>query len=183
VHIEWMRCAPVHALRCGAPPLSAQSWPLTAGTRRAGSAERGWAQRPGARSSNQTPVQHDATARGRAGPRPERQGGADGGRAGRPSRQATSAARHDVDRRGMAWGVTSSPVALMSTMTSRRWAARSRPITSHRESSPHVVDDVLRYCPVARRLRATSPDGRRIGYRRVKVRWVTPLGDETASMS
>ena len=24
---------------------------------------------------------------------------------------------------------------------------------------------------------------RRIGYRRVKVRWVTPLGDETASMS
>lgn len=26
--------------------------------------------------------------------------------------------------------------------------------------------------------------GRRgIGYRRVKVRWVTPLGDETASMS
>jgi hypothetical protein len=30
---------------------------------------------------------------------------------------------------------------------------------------------------------STSPDIRTIGYRRVKVRWVTPLGDETASMS
>lgn len=31
---------------------------------------------------------------------------------------------------------------------------------------------------------ANNLTGRRgIGYRRVKVRWVTPLGDETASMS
>jgi len=33
--------------------------------------------------------------------------------------------------------------------------------------------------PVANNL----PHVGRIGYRRVKVRWVTPLGEETASMS
>jgi len=48
---------------------------------------------------------------------------------------------------------------------------------------PVAVDDVLSRWPVAHRWRATSPDGRGIGHRRVKVRWVTPLGDETASMS
>jgi len=31
--------------------------------------------------------------------------------------------------------------------------------------------------------RTTSQQVRRIGYRCVKVKWVTPLGDETASMS
>ena len=48
----------------------------------------------------------------------------------------------------------------------------------------HVdVDDVLPRWPVAHRWRVTSPDVPWIGYRRVKVRWVTPLGDETASTS
>jgi hypothetical protein len=47
----------------------------------------------------------------------------------------------------------------------------------------HAVDDVLRCWPVARRWRTTSPDVHGIGHRRVKVRWATPLGDETASMS
>lgn len=48
--------------------------------------------------------------------------------------------------------------------------------------SRHVVD-VLGCWPVAHRWRTASPDVGGICYRRVKVRWVTPLGDETASMS
>jgi hypothetical protein len=47
----------------------------------------------------------------------------------------------------------------------------------------HVIDDVLPCWPVAHRWRTTAPGVRGIGYRRVKVKWVTPLGDETASTS
>jgi hypothetical protein len=82
------------------------------------------------------------------------------------------------------WSITSSPVAVMSAMTSRRVDGAVG--ADHKPSVgilAHVVDDVLRCWSVARRWRRTSPDVSRIGYRRVKVRWMTPLGDETASTS
>jgi hypothetical protein len=78
-------------------------------------------------------------------------------------------------------GVVSHPNAVISV---GGWRRGRDPITSHRSGIlAHVVDDVLRCWPVTHRWRTTSPDVRRTGYRRVKVRWVTPLGDETASMS
>src|SRR5438874_6970150 len=65
-------------------------------------------------------------------------------------------------------------------------AARNVPVGTYHQPLvgilAGVVYDVLRCWPVTHRSRTTSPDVRRIGYRRVKVRWVTPLGDETASM-
>lgn len=46
-----------------------------------------------------------------------------------------------------------------------------------------VVDDVVRGGAGGTPVAGNSPDVRGIGYRRVRVRWVTPLGDATASMS
>ena len=66
----------------------------------------------------------------------------------------------------------------------RWWARRER----HRRWSPLRQKGGQRRVPLpprptARQLAARSFRLRRIGHRRVKVRWVTPLGDETASMS
>jgi hypothetical protein len=61
------------------------------------------------------------------------------------------------------WSITSSPVAVMSTMTSRRVGGAVG--ADHKPSVGilvHVVDDVLRCWSVAQRWRTVSPDVRRL---------------------